>query len=874
MERFSDGVKSVDTGKNDMQSALVLSEEKYRTAFEYTGTAMLVAEADGTVVMANHKLEEVTGYSLEDVAKGPKWYNFVSDHDLPRMLESNAKRYKDPGSVPNEYEFSLKQKNGQLRDMLLNVSIIPGTKKLLISLIDITARKKMEKILSESEKKYRDLFENANDIIYVHDLDGYFTTSNAAALNTYGYTPGEVSGMHISNIVDPAYIQIAKEHLIENVKVRLKSEPYQLLTYKKNGEPVWIEARTRLVLQDGKGIGIQGIARDITERKKMDEQLIESQRRFKEMADLLPSIIVELNTDLMCTYVNKIGMTKFGFTEEDVRKGLKLEDAFPAYEMARVKQNIGALLAGNPSKLEEYVMVHQDGTQGHYYITSSLIQREGRVTGLRSCIVDISDKKRMEQQLRRSEEQLRSIYTASPIGIALFDEEGKFIDANRSFRDMFGLPETVEYAAVHFSLFKNLAPAKEKRDILEKGKGISFECADDFKFAQSNQRYQCIAAGNRYLEWHITPLGIKNEEKRVFLAQVQDITEKKRAEEAKLSKAQKATYEANKMIEGLRKEIFELSQFQNMISRSPAMQDIFAVLPEIAQAATTVLITGESGTGKELIARSIHQLSPRKNKPFIAINCGALPDNLLESELFGYKAGAFTDAKKDKPGKFALADGGTIFLDEIGDITPAMQVRLLRVLQERIFEPLGGIEPVSVDIRVVVATNKNLPDLIKNGLFREDLYYRIKVLKINLPPLRERKCDIPLLCDYFISLYNSRFKKNIREVSGKALDVLLSHEYPGNIRELENILEHAFIFCKSSVIEPGHLPSEIVCGKISAGKTENIFDRVQTFEELEKLFLTHVINQAGGSKIKAAEKLGMHKATLFRKIKSLGIEGE
>jgi transcriptional regulator with PAS, ATPase and Fis domain len=207
-------------------------------------------------------------------------------------------------------------------------------------------------------------------------------------------------------------------------------------------------------------------------------------------------------------------------------------------------------------------------------------------------------------------------------------------------------------------------------------------------------------------------------------------------------------------------------------------------------------------------------------------------------------------------------------------MTPAMQVRLLRVLQERIFEPLGGIESVSVDIRVVVATNKNLPDLIKNGLFREDLYYRIKVLKINLPPLRERKCDIPLLCDYFISLYNARFKKNIREVSGKALDTLLSHEYPGNIRELENILEHAFIFCKGSVIEPGHLPSEIVCGKIGAGKSENIFDTVQTFEELEKLFLTHIINQVGGSKIKAAEKLGMHKATLFRKIKNLGIEGE
>jgi transcriptional regulator with PAS, ATPase and Fis domain len=242
---------------------------------------------------------------------------------------------------------------------------------------------------------------------------------------------------------------------------------------------------------------------------------------------------------------------------------------------------------------------------------------------------------------------------------------------------------------------------------------------------------------------------------------------------------------------------------------------------------------------------------------------------LLESELFGYKAGAFTDAKKDKPGTFSRADGGTIFLDEIGDISPAMQVKLLRVIQEKTFEPLGATEQAKVDVRIIAATNKDLGEQVKKGEFREDLFYRINVLVIKLPPLRDRRCDIPVLCDHFIGRFNSRYNKDIKGVSPEAERLLLAHDFPGNIRELENIIEHAFVFCKDPVIGVSHLPAQLRGS--GAAATLQSLSHIKDLDELEKLYLQSVLKETGGSKIKAAERLGIHKATLFRKLHKLGL---
>jgi PAS domain S-box-containing protein len=328
------------------------------------------------------------------------------------------------------------------------------------------------------------------------------------------------------------------------------------------------------------------------------------------------------------------------------------------------------------------------------------------------------------------------------------------------------------------------------------------------------------------------------------------------------------TFQDLTQVEQLQKELQARYTFEDIVGRSAAMMQLFDVLPQIAESSSTVLIEGPSGTGKELFARALHNLSPRRKKPFVAVNCAALPDTLLESELFGHKAGAFTDARRDKPGRFALANGGTIFLDEIGDMSPAMQVRLLRVLQERVVEPLGGVEPIPVDVRVIAATNQNLTELMRAGKFRDDLYYRIRVVHLELPGLKQRREDIPLLIDHLIARFNRLQGKHLAGVSDQVLARLMEHDYPGNVRELENIIEQAFVLCRGGMIELNHLPPEL---RPSTGRVDQN-GHPMSLEAIEKLFINEALHRRNGSRKLAARDLGINVSTLYRKIRTLGIE--
>jgi len=603
-----------------MRETVRTKEEQYRNAIEYTGTAMLVLEEDGTISAGNNKTEIITGYSKAEIAGRRPFTEYVAKEDRSRMLSYFKQRRERLQGIPTEYEFRLLQKNGSIRTMLINVSMIPDTKKSLVSLMDITVRAKAESDLRESEK------------------------------------------------------------------------------------------------------------------------------RFKDIAMLLPAVICEWDSALRLRYTNAMGLQMFLATKGDVERGINLFDMISPQDRTRAEIDIRNIFNGDFGNARQYCAKRMDGTLLHILVNSAPIMPE---RGIRMCIVDITGRVEAEEKLREFE---------------------------------------------------------------------------------------------------------------------------KCAEEERIKQAQQETEAAKNVIANLRKEILERATFNDMISRSPLMKEIFDVLPEIAATPATVLVTGESGTGKELVARSLHEFSGRKTKPFIAINCSALPDTLLESELFGYKAGAFTDAKKDKPGTFSRANGGTIFLDEIGDITPAMQVKLLRVIQEKTFEPLGATEQVKVDVRIIAATNKDLGILVKKGEFREDLFYRINVLVLKLPPLRDRRCDIPVLCDHFINRFNSRYNKEIKGVTPEVESALLAHDFPGNIRELENIIEHAFVFCKDSVIGIAHLPAQFRSPAALSATVQQSISHVKDFDELEKLYLQSVLIETGGSRTKAAEKLGIHKATLFRKLRKLGID--
>lgn len=332
-------------------------------------------------------------------------------------------------------------------------------------------------------------------------------------------------------------------------------------------------------------------------------------------------------------------------------------------------------------------------------------------------------------------------------------------------------------------------------------------------------------------------------------------------------------------IEILRKEMRRQFTFADIISKNHEIQRIFGILPDIAASESSVLIEGPSGSGKELFARAVHDLSGRSKQAFVAVSCGALPGTLLESELFGYVRGAFTDAKRDKPGRFALAAGGTLFLDEIGELPVALQVKLLRVLQEREYEPLGATAPVRADVRIVAATNRNLSELVAEGAFREDLYYRLNVVRIYLPPLARRREDIPLLIDHFIGRFNARMGKEIEDVSDEVLDLLMEYPFPGNIRELENVIEHAFILCHGRRIEREHLPPEPFTngahqrgGSDSArASRERSRSSRDLLEEARAAAISEALDRHNGDRQLAAAELGVHKTTLWRWMKRLGI---
>ncbi|MBT3377856.1 MAG: sigma 54-interacting transcriptional regulator [Lentisphaerae bacterium] len=325
------------------------------------------------------------------------------------------------------------------------------------------------------------------------------------------------------------------------------------------------------------------------------------------------------------------------------------------------------------------------------------------------------------------------------------------------------------------------------------------------------------------------------------------------------------TFRDLSLVEELRKELAKAYTFADIISKNHKMQELLGILPQVALSTSTVLVTGESGTGKELIAKAIHSLSERREGPFVAVNCGALPDALLESELFGHVAGAFTDAKRDRDGRFTQADGGTIFLDEIGDISSAFQIRLLRVLQEREFEPVGASRTRKVDVRVVCATHQDLGRLVTEGTFRRDLYYRVNVVPIPLPPLRERLDDIPLLVDHFVAHFNRLQGKNIAGISTDVMAALVTHDWPGNVRELENVLEHAFILCPGGMIDLPHLPhafQQEISRPVATGKT---------LAEIERRAIYDALERNGGKKLAAARELGVNKTTLWRKLKKAGL---
>ena len=324
-------------------------------------------------------------------------------------------------------------------------------------------------------------------------------------------------------------------------------------------------------------------------------------------------------------------------------------------------------------------------------------------------------------------------------------------------------------------------------------------------------------------------------------------------------------------VKTLTEELKAKYSFRNIIGKSHEMQEIYHLIRSVARTNVTVLVQGDTGTGKELVARAIHYESPRAGEPFVVVHCAALPETLLESELFGHVKGAFTGATSDRKGRFQLADRGTLFLDEISEVSPAIQVKLLRVLENKQFERVGDSRTTQVDVRLICATNRNLKQMISDGTFREDLYYRINVVSLRLPQLMERDEDIPLLVQHFIEKFNRETGKQVNKVHPDAMDILIDYAWPGNVRELENAIGHAFVHCRGDIIQPEHLPQDIY--EAGPAGTETALKMFESLEEVEKAAIAEMLKRCKGNRTRAAKRLGIGRSSLWRKMKKYGLAG-
>jgi PAS domain S-box-containing protein len=428
---------------------------------------------------------------------------------------------------------------------------------------------------------------------------------------------------------------------------------------------------------------------------------------------------------------------------------------------------------------------------------------------------------------------LSTILDSIADGVFTVDTEWRITSFNRSAERITGFSKEEAIGQYCYEIFRTNVCLEQcaLRDTIETGQNII------------NKELNILDKGNQEVPVSISTAVLKNDRGKII--------------------GGVETFRDLSLIKELDKEIHEKYSFQDIISKHPAMLNIFRILPDIARSEATVLIQGESGTGKELFAQAIHNLSPRSEGPLVKVNCSALPETLLESELFGYHKGAFTDATRNKPGRFQLAERGTIFLDEIGDITPGIQAKLLRVLEGKEFEPLGGTTTLKADVRVVAATNKDLQKLAKQNQFRNDLYYRLNVVRIDLPSLKERRIDIPLFIEHFIATFNKKTGKEIHGVSEEVMSILINNAYPGNVRELENIIEHAFILCKETHIHKEHLPSYLHDQETPASEKKSI-------QKLEEEHIIHTLQRCGTNLTKAAKELGIHRTTLWRKLRRMG----
>lgn len=800
---------------------LVSERTKFERLFDLSPDGIIIVDSKWNIVLTNPALSQMIGAGdsgdwigrpLTSLA-APDYKKSLRDILDSAPAESSRPLVETVFVRRDGSRFPVEMSAGGVR--------YEGEPALYLIVRDVTERKRFEEFLRDSEKRYRDLIENIEDLVYVTDGRGVVLFLNDAMERSFGYTKKEIVGKRFIEFIAPEDHALA-ESLFKEQLMRKDIGTFELSFVNKIGQRITLELHERLIWDGPTVVEVHGIGRDITERRRIQQELHKSEEKFSNLFKTSKDVIFICDDEGRFIDANPAGEYLLKYSREELLT-LNFRDVCAD---RRDSDRLDEVMAESGFVKDlELTLRGKDRTTMDCLITATQTNDPGGDgAGFQGIIRDITERKRFVDLT------LDGIHD----GVFTVDSQLKITYVNSAAEEILGITREK-------SIGKNCC------DIVH-----SDICNDDCvlkKIMESNEEIiqkRASLTGARGGKFPVSlSAAVLRDREGVITGGV-------------------VIFRDLSAIEALKKEIESSYTYEDIISKNHRIREIFSILPYISESGSTVLIEGRSGTGKELIARAIHNLSPRKNGPFIAVNCSAIPETLLESELFGYVKGAFTNALADKPGRFALAEGGTLFLDEIVELSKPLQVKLLRVLEEREYEPLGAVASVKTDARIIASSNRAITQEVTAGAFREDLFYRLNVLKISLPQLKERREDIPLLIDHFLKKFAGTMGKDISAVSEEVLEFLMSYDFPGNVRELENIIEHASVLCRRDVVTMEHLPKELTGGAYTPQPTTALKNHIM---DSEKDLIKIILARHNGDRAEAAHALNIGRTSLWRKMK-------
>ena len=694
------------------------------------------------------------------------------------------------------------------------------------------------------------------DAMVVIDREGRISDLNPRAEQIFGYSRAELLSRPAETLVAASFRESYRVDYTRLLAEGTRSGPrpeLETVGVRKDGTEFAICLSLQPLQREGEIVSF-AVIRDITAKKEIEEALQRSEERFRLLVeDVKDYAIFMLDPEGRVASWNAGAQHIKGYTAEEI-VGQHFSRFYAEDDIRRRKPEEELRIAASEGKLEdEGWRLRKDGSRFWADVVITAIRNpKGDLLGFAKITRDFTERKATEERLERSESRFRALFEFSPDAIVVTDHQGRITEVNTQVENMFGYSPS-ELAGQPVEM---LIPERFRR--AHPGHRIDYVERSRTRPMGAGLELRGLRKDGTEFPVDIMLSAVESGDSKMILSVVRDLSEKMRAQEELERKEREKLYLEEELNDHL---------FEDIVGESTALRKVLKQVETVAPTNTTVLILGETGTGKELIARAIHQLSPRNSRSLIKLNCSAIPSGLLESELFGHEKGAFTGAVAQRIGRLELADGGTLFLDEVGDLPSELQPKLLRALQEHEFERLGGSRSISVDVRLVAATNRNLEQMVANREFRSDLYYRLRVFPITLPSLRDRRADIPLLVRYFVSKHARRMSKQIESIPLEVMKALTKWDWPGNVRELENFIERSVILSKGPNLR---IPLNELVDPVKTRAAEDA-----TLESNDREHILGVLRQTKGviaGAQGAAARLGLKRTTLNSKLKKLGIE--